>query len=203
MDIGGQRNLSQTKVKSNHESWLSPQILLLPNFFRYFCEICFDKVLYGRTSSKLKSEICFWGENFDFKYVPVRGSFDLTLSLQLVFFLRELPKIEVICVNLYRDANEKKKKDRSTLIGYVNIPVSVLVERQPVERWYTVIGCSDKSTSKGETPAIRIKGRFQTVNILPLKCYADFIQYLQAECLPLCLTMETALSVKAKVSERR
>jgi len=35
--------------------------------FRYFCELCLDKALYARTSSKMKDEMLFWGEQFDFR----------------------------------------------------------------------------------------------------------------------------------------
>ena len=43
----------------------SISILFFP--FRYYCEIVLDKVLYGRTSTKLKSDILFWGEQFSFE----------------------------------------------------------------------------------------------------------------------------------------
>ena len=36
-------------------------------FFRFYCELFFDKVIYAKTSSKTKSDILFWGENFAFK----------------------------------------------------------------------------------------------------------------------------------------
>ena len=41
------------------------EILFFP--FRYYCEVVLDKVLYGRTSTKLKSDILFWGEQFSFE----------------------------------------------------------------------------------------------------------------------------------------
>lgn len=37
--------------------------------FRFYCELFFDKVIYAKTSSKPKSDILFWGENFAFKWV--------------------------------------------------------------------------------------------------------------------------------------
>jgi RAS protein activator-like 2 len=33
---------------------------------KYFCEICLDKILFARTSTKPRDDICFWGERFEF-----------------------------------------------------------------------------------------------------------------------------------------
>lgn len=63
---------------------------------RYFCEVCLDSTLYARTTAKLKADLCFWGEHFDFHH---------------------LPSVNTIQVNLYREADRKKKKDKNVLIG--------------------------------------------------------------------------------------
>lgn len=63
---------------------------------RYFCELCLDKTLFARTSSKQKAELCFWGEHFDFT---------------------SLPQVNVINIHLYREGERKKKKDKSFLVG--------------------------------------------------------------------------------------
>ena len=34
---------------------------------KYFCQVLINNNVYGRTCSKHKKDILFWGENFDFK----------------------------------------------------------------------------------------------------------------------------------------
>lgn len=60
---------------------------------RYFCELLLDNALYARTSSKQKSDMCFWGEQFEF---------------------HSLPTVENISVALYREGEKKRKKVRLT-----------------------------------------------------------------------------------------
>jgi hypothetical protein len=38
--------------------------------FRYYVKICLDDVIYGKTTSKERRDILFWGENFLFKDLP-------------------------------------------------------------------------------------------------------------------------------------
>ena len=65
-------------------------------FHRYFCEVSLDRTLYARTSSKTKSEMCFWGEQFEFS---------------------NLPNVSSITVSLYREGDKKKRKDKNSLVG--------------------------------------------------------------------------------------
>jgi RAS protein activator-like 2 len=37
---------------------------------RYYVKICLDDVIYGKTTSKERKDILFWGENFLFKDLP-------------------------------------------------------------------------------------------------------------------------------------
>jgi RAS protein activator-like 2 len=55
-----------------------------------------DKTLYARTSAKQKGDLCFWGEHFDFL---------------------NLPSVNVININLYKEADKKKKRDKNVLVG--------------------------------------------------------------------------------------
>nr|CAD7196683.1 unnamed protein product [Timema douglasi] len=146
----------------------------VPNKKRYFCELCLDKTLYARTSSKQKGEMCFWGEHFDF---------------------HNLPLVNIININLYREADRKKKRDKNVLVGSVSIPVHEVTSRQLMERWYPVL--SDKGVNK-DPPALRMKCCFQSVDILPVQVYQEFLQFLRNDYKALCEVLEPVIGVKAK-----
>ncbi|KAL3871063.1 hypothetical protein ACJMK2_039086 [Sinanodonta woodiana] len=147
---------------------------------RYFCEIFLDKTLYAKTSVKTKGEMLFWGEQFEFN---------------------NLPSVEIITVNLYREADKKKKKDRNTLLGYIKILAADVSNRQFVERWYNTssgtVGKGGKE-SKTDLPIVRLKARYQTTQILPMELYQDFIQYLSNNYCVLCEVLEPLLSIRDK-----
>ncbi|XP_060064301.1 ras GTPase-activating protein nGAP-like isoform X7 [Ylistrum balloti] len=152
----------------------------VPSKKRYFCEISLDKTLYARTSSKTKADMLFWGEHFEFN---------------------NLPPLEIVTINLFREADKKKKKDKSCLIGYVNIPVADICNRQFVEKWYTTssgtVGKIGKE-NKSELPLVRLKARFHVVDILPMELYHDFTQYLSQDYCKLCEVLEQIVSVREK-----
>ncbi|KRY58709.1 Ras GTPase-activating protein gap-2 [Trichinella britovi] len=143
---------------------------------RYFCELALDSQLYSRTSSKLNQDICFWGEQF---------------------VVNNLIKLDEVKICLYRESERKKRKDRNTLVGSVRIPVRELCSKYAVEKWYVLNG-QEKSASKGETISLRVKARFQSISILPLKAYSRLLQFLTDKYLETCLALEPVLGVKAK-----
>ncbi|XP_046331942.1 ras GTPase-activating protein nGAP-like isoform X6 [Haliotis rufescens] len=147
---------------------------------RYFCEILLDKTLYARTSSKPKNDMLFWGEHFEFN---------------------NLPPVEFITVNLFREADRKKKKDKNTLVGYINIPVTEISNRQFVEKWFTAasgtVGKAGKET-KSDLPILRLKARYQTVQILPIELYQDLVKYLTTDYCQLCEAVEPLMNVREK-----
>lgn len=55
-----------------------------------------------------------------------------------------------VTLHLYKDTDRKRKKDKSSYVGLVNIPAATLSGRQLLEKWYTV---STPSTSRGRSPA--------------------------------------------------
>lgn len=148
----------------------------LPAKKKYFCELCLDDALYARTSCKLKADNIFWGEHFEFT---------------------NLPAVQNITVHLYRDSDKKKKKDKNNYVGLVNIPVESVTSRQLVEKWYPV---STPNQGKGKTagPMIRIKARYQSMNILPMEMYKEFAEYTTNNYMLLCSVLEPAISVKNK-----
>ncbi|XP_066294313.1 ras GTPase-activating protein nGAP-like isoform X2 [Branchiostoma lanceolatum] len=144
---------------------------------RYFCELLLDEILYARTSSKQKSDVLFWGEHFHFS---------------------ELPAVQNITVNLYKDADKKKKKEKTNLIGTVNIAVNTVDTRQFVEKWYPLVVPNNNKSSKTDNPSIRIKARFQSTPILPLELYREFTQYINDNYSTLCKVLEPVVGVKNK-----
>lgn len=53
-----------------------------------------------------------------------------------------------VTLHLYKDTDRKRKKDKSSYVGLVNIPAATLSSRQLLEKWYTV---STPSTSRGKS----------------------------------------------------
>ncbi|KAF8773117.1 Ras GTPase-activating protein raskol like protein [Argiope bruennichi] len=142
---------------------------------KYYCEVCLDKNIYAKLPSKQKGDMCFWGEYFEFN---------------------SLPTVASVYVNLYREADKKKRRDKNVLIGCVHIPVSSINGKHLLEKWYPVT--TEKNNSGKDSPSIRIKSRFQTVEVLPLIVYKDLLQYVKSEYKILCEMLEPAISVRAK-----
>ncbi|XP_061715396.1 ras GTPase-activating protein raskol isoform X2 [Cydia pomonella] len=155
----------------------------IPPKKRYYCEILLDDTLYARSSSKLKSELCFWGEVYEFT---------------------GLQAVRAINVNVYREPERRsRKRDKHALVGTVRIPVDDVSSRYLNERWYPLSG-GDKPQSPGgrapppPAPALRIKCRYQSVDVLPLDHYARFLDYLKRNYKRLCEYLEPHIGVKAK-----
>ncbi|XP_042227710.1 ras GTPase-activating protein nGAP-like isoform X2 [Homarus americanus] len=142
---------------------------------RYFCELLLDASLFARTSSKQKSEMCFWGEQFEFN---------------------NLPSVENISVALYREGEKKRKKEKNLLVGTVNIPVANVTSRCHIEKWYQVQ--NDNRAPSKDNAALRIKCKFQSIDILPIELYTDFLQYVKTNYGVICELLEPVISVKAK-----
>lgn len=151
----------------------------LPPKKRYFCELCLDDVLYARTTTKTRMEGLFWGEYFDFS---------------------GLPPVHSITVHVYRDVSDvqkKKKKDKNNYVGLVNIGLNGGSGRQFMEKWYS-LSTPSSAKSKGSTPSIRIKWRFQTISILPMEQYKEFAEFVTNNYSMLCSVLEPVISVRNK-----
>lgn len=174
-------NADSTRRTDNSLKMWIYEAKAIPPKKRYFCEINLDKTLYGRTSVKLRSDLLFWGEFFDFP---------------------DIPDINVINVNVYREGDKKKKRDKHTLIGSVKIPIHDVMARAFSEDWYQIISekhdSISKNSSKEQIPTLRIKCRFQSTDILPFDVYDDFLQYLKENYKKVCEVLEPVIGVKAK-----
>uniref|UniRef100_A0A8C4QGP6 RAS protein activator like 2 n=1 Tax=Eptatretus burgeri TaxID=7764 RepID=A0A8C4QGP6_EPTBU len=148
----------------------------LPPKKRYFCEVCMDDTLYARTASKLKTDSLFWGEQFQFTNLPI---------------------VHRITIHLYKDSEKKKKKEKSSYVGLVSIPVEGPGGRNFVERWYPL---SRPEPGKGRAAAatLRIKWQHRSLGILPTEHYKELAEFLSARALPLCRVLEPILHVRTK-----
>jgi hypothetical protein len=79
---------------------------------------------------------------------------------------------------IYREAERRKQKQNHgcdiDLIGYIDIPLSTIIGNQFIEQWYSlqIPNTKDKSQKSHEGLFnIRIKAKYQAIEILPLDSY--------------------------------
>ncbi|CAK8674687.1 unnamed protein product [Clavelina lepadiformis] len=150
----------------------------LPTKKKYFCEICLDRKLCARTTSKWKNDSAiFWGEHFEFS---------------------SMPDVRDVTVHLYKDSDKKKKKDKD-YIGLVNLEVRSLINQSSVEKWYNLSTPSGNNKSKtGESMALRIKARFLSTRVLPTEQYKAFGEHISLNYLNICRTLGNVIPVTKK-----
>nr|XP_056706769.1 RAS protein activator like-3 [Euleptes europaea] len=138
----------------------------------YFCELHLDRALYARTTTKQTSPTgaVFWGEHFDLRSLPP------ALELQ-------------VCLVQEEDGQRHK----GSTIASVALPLSDLAAvRQPLEKWYPM------GRGKPSPPALRLRGRYCSIHVLPIVQYKEFAEYLTFHYRELCAVLEHSLSARDK-----
>ena len=78
------------------------------------------------------------------KWIVLIGTVDISILPQLIwiyiylYFSSDLPSVETITMNIYRESEKKKKKDKHFLIGKLNI-VSYLSFIYLIETFITLV----------------------------------------------------------------
>uniref|UniRef100_A0A6J0TIB3 RAS protein activator like-3 isoform X1 n=1 Tax=Pogona vitticeps TaxID=103695 RepID=A0A6J0TIB3_9SAUR len=151
---------------------------------RYFCELQLDGTLYARTTSKPASPTgtIFWGEHFDLKTLP--------------------PAMELqICLVQEEDGQQQQQQQQQKqLLPKGGTPVAILAlllkelanVRQPLEKWYPL------GRDKLHAPALRLRGRYCNIHVLPIVRYKEFAEYLTFHYRELCAGLEPSLSARDK-----
>ena len=114
--------------------------------------------------------MCFWGEHFTFTELP--------------------KKVEKISLLIYKDRGIRRRRNP---VGRVKICVSSIQSRREVEKWYPL-----EKSSRRETPSIRLKCQFQSIDILPLRDYEELRKWLRDDYKSLCKMLEPNINVKVK-----
>ena len=128
---------------------------------RYYAELCLDDDIYARTSVKEIEEknhaqtgSIVWGEYFEFPFLPDKQIKDIRLLI-------------------YRDTDRKKSRKDKDFIGLVNIPILSLSSGQFTEKWFPLA-----TPKRSEGCSVRMKARYQLLQILPMELYKPFAEYL-------------------------
>lgn len=84
---------------------------------------------------------------------------------------------------VWREGDKKKKRDKHVLVGSVKIPIHEVTTKAFCEDWFPIISEKSNSISRSSgkevIPTLRIKCRFQRIDVLPIRAYDEFLQYLK------------------------
>ncbi len=80
-----------------------------------------------------------------------------------------------LCCKVYREIEKRKQKQNNghdiDLIGYVDIPLTTIIGNQFIEQWYSLQIQNKKDKSQDGLFNIRIKAKYQAIEILPIDSY--------------------------------
>ena len=141
-------------------------------------KISLDDMIYGKTTSKERKDILFWGENFIFKDLPEglkRISFFSVFLLKRFLFNKGC---SILSCKIYRETERRKSKQINghdiDLLGSVDIPLLSITGNQFLEQWYSLqipIGKEKSHKLIDGSFNIRIKAKYQAIEILPIHSY--------------------------------
>ncbi|CAM5116817.1 unnamed protein product [Natator depressus] len=140
---------------------------------RYFCQLHLDGTLYARTTAKPAGAggALFWGELFE---------------------LATLPAARELRISVLRE--EEGRRRETSPLGTVTIPLGELAaSRQPLEKWYLLCGAAPS-----RAPSLRLRGRYQEIQVLPIVSYKEFAEYITFHYRELCAGLEPAIAVRHK-----
>ncbi|XP_069024207.1 RAS protein activator like-3 [Embiotoca jacksoni] len=188
----------------------------LPPKRRYYCEVHLDGTLFARTSSrpvgKPSQQSSLAGDSSTGSSGGLGASGGGAGGCQLFwgefFELDNLPCVSQISLHLFREEDPKKKRhsrDESYLhpLGSVTIPLADIRGRTYQEKWYPISPYKASVTVGnkellGPQASLRIKARFQNLQVLPMEKYKEFAEYVTVDYVEMCRNLQPLLNVKEK-----
>ncbi|XP_042341062.1 RAS protein activator like-3 [Plectropomus leopardus] len=188
----------------------------LPPKRSYYCEVHLDGTLFARTSSravgKPSNRSSLAGDISTGSSGSLGTSGGAAGGCQLFwgefFELDNLPCVSQITLHLFREEDPKKKRhsrEESCLhpLGSVAISLAEIRGRAYQEKWYPITpykasGTAGNKELLGPQASLRIKARFQNLQVLPMEKYKEFAEYVTLDYVEMCRSLEPLLNVKEK-----
>lgn len=186
----------------------------LPPKKRYYCEVHLDGTLFARTSSRtVGKSSSVPGNDCGSNAVGMSsGGSGSSGGCQLFwgefFELDNLPPVKQITLHLFRDEDPKKKRhSKDEIISYplgsVALSLANIKGRVFQEKWYPIIpfkppGTAGAKEQLGAQASLRVKARFQNLQVLPIERYKEFAEYVTLGYVEMCSNLEPLLNVKDK-----
>ncbi|XP_030638580.1 LOW QUALITY PROTEIN: RAS protein activator like-3 [Chanos chanos] len=188
----------------------------LPPKRRYYCELHLDGTLFARTSSRAtgkssqRSSVVSDGNAGAAGSGP--GGSGSAGGCQLfwgeLFELDNLPPVSQLTLHLFRDEDPKKKrhsKDEFSLhpLGSVALTLADIQGRAFQEKWYPIVpykppGSAGVKDQLGTQASLRVKARFQNLQVLPIERYKEFAEFVTVNYVDMCSSLEPLLNVRER-----
>ncbi|KAJ8002077.1 hypothetical protein DPEC_G00176050 [Dallia pectoralis] len=204
------------RTENSLSLWVNEAKDLLPKR-RYYCELHLDGTLFARTSSRAVGKSSQSSNSAGDGAAGASGgglggsgggAGGCQLFWGELFELDNLPSISQITLHLFRDEESKKKRhsrDESTLhpLGSVTIPLADIRGRAFQEKWHPIVpykasGTGGTKEQLGPQASLRIKARFQNLQVLPIEKYKEFAEYVTVDYVGMCSDLQPLLSVREK-----